>query len=40
MKEYSSISKIRNTVKSSFERVSSFSEETINKWRIGRRNFP
>ncbi len=40
MKNCSSISKIRDTVRSSFEKVSSLSEETINKWRIGRRNFP
>ena len=34
------ISKIRESVKSSFEKMSSLPEETINKWRIGRRNFP
>lgn len=40
MKDCSSISKIRDTVRTSFEKISSLPEETISKWRIGRRNFP
>jgi hypothetical protein len=40
MKSCSPISKIRDNVKSSFEIATSFSEEVINKLRIGRRKFP
>jgi len=35
-----SINHLKNTVKSSIAKVSSIPEETINKWRIGRKNFP
>lgn len=35
-----SINQLKNTVKSSLAKVSSIPEETISKWRIGRKNFP
>ncbi|WP_256438687.1 hypothetical protein [Nitrosopumilus sp. K4] len=40
MKEYTSLSSLKNSIKSSFDKISSISEELPNKWRIGRRNFP
>ncbi len=40
MKENNTISEIRKSVKSSFEKISSYPEEVISKWRIGRKNFP
>ncbi|MDH3340763.1 MAG: hypothetical protein OEL84_05705 [Nitrosopumilus sp.] len=38
--QQSSVSKIKESVRSSLEKISSFPEDTISKWRIGRRNFP
>lgn len=39
MKE-NTLSSLRDSFKSSFEKISSFSEDFPHKWRIGRRNFP
>ena len=40
MKEYSSISHLKDSVRSSFQKISSFTDELPHKWKIGRRNFP
>ena len=40
MKNISSIHQFKESVKSSMEKVSSYPEEVISKWKIGRKNFP
>ncbi|MDH5463195.1 MAG: hypothetical protein OEY17_04975 [Nitrosopumilus sp.] len=40
MKEQSSLSKIKESVQFSLDKMSSFPEDIVSKWRIGRRNFP
>lgn len=40
MKAHTALSTLKDSVKSSIKRFSSFSEELPNKWKVGRRNFP
>ncbi|WP_016940065.1 hypothetical protein [Candidatus Nitrosopumilus sediminis] len=40
MRNNTPIDQIKSSVKSSVEKISSYSEEVISKWKIGRRNFP
>jgi len=40
MKSISSLHQFKESVKSSMEKVSSYPEDIISKWMIGRKNFP
>ena len=40
MKQNSAIKQVKASVKSSMDKVSSYSEDILSKWKFGRRNFP
>ncbi|MFQ5782474.1 MAG: hypothetical protein ACE5GR_05410 [Nitrosopumilus sp.] len=40
MRQNTAIEQIKASVKTSMDKVSSYSEDILSKWKFGRRNFP